>query len=179
MKKILYALVLSLLVWDVALADNFMFEEETNAYGYADKELITVIENRLSKNIIDTLEKPECNDRNLINQAQEALRPYTNEKALSIVEKRKVKLVLKNVDNFETLDIADVSPKKHRIVASRLIELKINNHLSDENIKICQSDNPVLDDKLYLVIYDDLGKIRVDIVNFADTKIPSFIFNTK
>ena len=49
----------------------------------------------------------------------------------------------------------------------------------DENIKICQSDNPVLDDKLYLVIYDDLGKIRVDIVNFADTKIPSFIFNTK
>ena len=79
MKKILYALVLSLLVWDVALADNALFEEETNAYGYADKELITIIENRLSKNIVDILEKPECNNRNLINQAQDTLRPYTND----------------------------------------------------------------------------------------------------
>lgn len=177
MKKILYALVLSLLAWNLALAENVVFEEETNAYGYADKELIAVIKNKLSRNIVDTLKKPECNDKNLITQAQEALRPYTNEKALSTVEKRKVKLVLKNVDNFEVLDITDVSPKKHRIVASRLIELKINNRLSDENIKICQSDNPVLDDKLYLVMYDDLGNIRVDIVNFTNTKVPSFIFN--
>lgn len=183
MKRYLSALVLGLLLWHPAAAQENAApiaedseETETNAFGYPDKSLVTVIENNIIDKNITVNPKPACNDPRLIQQARETLRPYINANVQSIADRRKTKLILKNIDNFTPLNIQDVKADHNRSVAARLVELKINNHLSNQNIQICQSDNPVLSAKVYLVIYDAGDLIKTDIVNFSDKTIPGFVF---
>ena len=118
---------------------------------------------------------PKCNHK-LSVLAQNTIKPLLDNEQKSIYEKRKFKLILKNVDNFVSLDINDISPTQNYKVAGRIVELKINNFLDDENIKVCKTQSPELDATLYLVMYDEGEKVRVDIVNFTDRLIPSFIF---
>lgn len=150
---------------------------ETNAFGYPDKNLVTIIENTTTDEGAHINPKPDCHNAKLVSEAQAVLQPYIDTNAQTISDKRKIKLVLKNIDNFTPLDIKQVGIEQNPIVAARMIELKINNRLSEQNIKICQSDNPVLSAKIYLIMYDDGDNVKVEILNFANKTIPSFIFS--
>ena len=174
MQKYLMALAF-LAISNVALAQESE-QEELNAFGYPDKSLVTVIEAKQISNGAKVNPKPECNNHKLSVLAQNTIKPLLDNEQKSIYEKRKFKLILKNVDNFVSLDINDISPTQNYKVAGRIVELKINNFLDDENIKVCKTQSPELDATLYLVMYDEGEKVRVDIVNFTDRLIPSFIF---
>ncbi len=184
MQKYLLALVLSLWVVSFAKAQEEMTvsdydaqeELETNVFGYPEANLVKAIVYEESLTTIKAEAKPECDDVNLAAQAREALSPYMDIDVYSAADKRKIRLVLKNVDNFSLLDHTTLVPQENRLLAARLVELKINLALYNENIRVCQSDNPILGNKLYLVMYDDPQGIRVDILNFSKKQIPSFIF---
>lgn len=180
MKKYLTALVLALILCSPALAqesDDTEEAVETNAFGYPDKSLVKVIEGVDVKGHAKINPKPDCDNPKLAAAAQETLRPLIHSAYQSIADKRRTQLVLKNTDNFTPLPLSELTPANHRRAAGRVLELKINGHLGEENIMVCQSDNPILSAKLYLVIYDDGDDVRVDIVNFNTKNIPSFIFN--
>lgn len=180
MKKYLTALVLAFVLWTPALAQEAEDDDEnieTNAFGYPDKNLVKIIDAVEVKGHAPINPKSDCNDPRLAAAAREALRPFIHSDYQSIADKRKTKLVLKNTDNFMPLPLAELTPDENRRAAGRVLELKINSRLGEENIKVCQSDNPILSAKLYLVMYDDGDKVKVDIVNFSTRNIPSFIFD--
>ena len=173
MKKYLIALTL---LWFPIVAAAQEAQEEVNAFGYPDKSLVKVIEvNQISKET-KINPKPECNDSKLAALAREAVKPYIKDEQQSIYKKRKNQLILKNIDNFAELELKDINPDNNRKVAGRIVELKINNHLDDANIKVCQTESTELRAKLYLVMYDDKDEVRVDVINIADNANPSFIY---
>lgn len=176
MKKYLIALPLIALSANVAWSQDDG-KEELNAFGYPDKSLVKVIEAPKISRGTKVNPKPQCDDPKLSYQARKVLKPFITNEQKSIYEKRKFKLILKNVDNFVPVDIEKVSSDKNRKLAGRIIELKINNSLDAENIKVCKTQSPELDATLYLVMYDERDNIRVDIVNFTDRQIPSFVYS--
>lgn len=179
MKKYLIALALVSFLCLPAYAETNEHDEdeiEVNAFGYPENNLVKVIENPQIKKNVQINAKPDCGDKRLAKQAQEALKPLIEREALKISDRRKIKLLLKNIDNFFPLPAQDISPNKNKLIAGKLIELKINRHIDAENIVVCQTDNPVLNAKLYLILYDDGDFVKVDIVNFDAQNEPSFIF---
>lgn len=178
MKKYLITLVLVLFLYSPAFAQEIEDEViETNVFGYPENEPIKVIDGIEIKNNLKINPKPDCTDPELATLAQKKLRPFLDVENQSVADKRKTKLVLKNVDNFSELSLSDIKPTTHRRAAGKILELKINNHLNDANIKVCQSDNPILSAKIYLIIYDDGNDVRIDIINFSKKIVPSFIFS--
>ena len=67
----------------------------------------------------------------------------------------------------------------NKIIKARLVELKVNKRLSDKNFKICQSNNKVLRDKLYILMYDDNDNVIIELLNLAVNGIPAFYFYDK
>jgi hypothetical protein len=152
---------------------------ETNAFGYPENNVVAVIETANSEQNTETLLKPDCQDRLLIEQTQNYLRSYFMDASPNIADRRQNKLALKNIDNFTELSQDDVNINTHRVVAARLVELKINQHVKDAQIKICQSNNPILQSRVYLVMYDENNQVRVEIVNLHKGQNPSFLFEVK
>ena len=170
----------SVMAQDVELTasdDNEEQEEELNAFGFPDKSLVKIIEGKDEKKVVQTQPLPECDDDDLLKQTRQVVAEYLDFHGSTVLTKRRASLTLKNVDNFIILPQEEVGSSYHSIVAARLIELKINNHIAKENIEICQSDNPFLKTKLYLVMYPaEQGKTKVEILNFTKGVIPTFIF---
>ncbi len=177
MKKYLLVLVLNFfLCFTVVAQDNPETQEETNAFGYPDKSFVTVINNEFTKNSVAVNDKPQCNDVRLLSQAKEVVKNYINLNARTITDKRRNKLILKNVDNFNDLHLNNINSRENRPAAARIVELKINTGLGDNNIKVCHSDNPFLDARLYLIMYDVRNEVVVEIINFRKDIVPSFIW---
>jgi hypothetical protein len=65
------------------------------------------------------------------------------------------------------------------VLKARMVELKINNRIDDSNIKLCQSDNPVLKNKLFVLMYDDNSNVKVELLNLNTEEIPTFYFYDK
>ncbi len=179
MKKFLLILIASCFLSHTVLAQGTTPEtdEETNAFGYPDKSLVAIIENTSTKSANKINAKPDCANKQLMQTAQDSLKAFLNIPSRTITNKRRHDLVLKNIANFTDLPIKDININLHRSVAARLVELKINKHLTDDNIKICQSDNPILSTKIYLVIYDKEDDVVVEIINFQKELKPSFIWH--
>ena len=111
--------------------------------------------------------------------ARTTAEPYINTPAISIFNKRRNLLITKNIDNFTDLSIEDASKMNNRVILARMTELKINKKLHNGNFKICQSNNPILKDKLFILMYDDNNNIKAELLNLAIEEIPSFYFNDK
>ncbi len=187
MKKYLIALLLVTLFTVPAFANkiteetnDFIEDEENiNAFGFPDKNVIKIIENKINNKPAKILEKPECSDKILAKMARDAAEPFINIPSISIFNKRRNLLITKNIDNFTDLSIGDIPNMQNKIILARMTELKINNNLRNENFKICQSDNPILNDKLFVLMYDNNDNIKVELLNLAIENIPSFYFYDK
>ena len=180
MKKYLVALLfLSLFICPV-FANEQVDEEyedvELNAFGFPDKSFVTLIENKQIDSQIAITPKPECSDKNLIKKVRETAKPYVESTAATIVNKRRNILITKNIDNFSDLSIDETNSMENRILKARLVELKINNKLDNRNFKLCQSDNPILKDKLYILMYDNNNNVAVELLNLAVDDVPTFLF---
>lgn len=184
MKKYLIALLALLTFAYPCLAaeqsEDEYEEVELNAFGYPDKSFVMTIENNQAKHNITPQEKPACNNKKLNNEAREVAKPFVDSNAVTIVNKRRNILITKNIDNFEDMSIDEAYNIKNRIIKARMTELKINKKLSNANFKICQSNNKILRDRLYLLMYDDdNNKVKVELLNLAIDEIPAFYFNDK
>ena len=115
----------------------------------------------------------------MINLVKENSKSYISSESSTIYTKRRNILVIKNIGNFTDLSIDDAQNMDDNILKARLVELKINNRIGNENIKLCQSDNPILKNKLYLLMYDDNSNIKIELLNLKTNEIPSFYFYDK
>ena len=177
MKKYLTALMFLAMGVLPANAQETVLEEETNVFGYPDKSFVKVIEQGFVSAFAPVNPKPDCENQRLKELTRKTLEPYIVSPKQTIVQKRRSQLTLKNIDHFVPFDANVISPDIYPELAGRLVELKINNRLSDENFKICLNDNPALETEIYLLMYDDEDRVRVDIINFSDLNIPSFVFD--
>lgn len=178
MKKYLIALLLATcFIHPISANENVNDDEEhLNAFGFPDKSFVKLIKNNQIESSVQVREKPDCNDKQLISVAQTTAKPFIDKPTITIINKRKNILITKNIDNFEDLTVENAMRLDNKIVKSRLTELKINNKLSNKNFKICQSNNPILEDKLFILMYDNDNNVKVEILNLAIDKIPSFYF---
>ena len=152
-------------------------EQQENAFGFPDKSVVKVIEQ--SANNFQDLQPvapfPTCDDIKLQQQAQQELEKYVDDGNSSIIAQRKQKLLVKGLNGFSKLSHDKINATSHAIVAARLIELKINENLSDANIQVCHAHNNALKENVYLILYHQNQQTMVDIVNFKKG-IPGFIF---
>ena len=111
--------------------------------------------------------KPSCHDKKLLNKVLARIAQYYQENPQhSIKDWRHQNLLLKNLENFEEVDLAHFSPQENYAVSDKLIEYKINHGIREENMLLCQSQN---ENKIYLLIYPKNNFYTVEILNFADS----------
>lgn len=112
----------------------------------------------------------DCNDAGLLQQVKDKISEL--QKAAddeNVVERRARLLALKHIGSFAEQNPAEFQPKDNYRVANRIIAVKINGHLKDEELKLCVGGNPVLERKVYLLMYRINGAVYVDIINYTAT----------
>lgn len=154
-------------------------EVELNAFGYPENSFVKMIENNSLKSDKKVREKPACDDKHLSKSIREVAEPFVDSSAITIINKRRNILITKNIDNFSEISLDEAYNMDNKIIKARLVELKVNKRLSDKNFKICQSDNKVLRDKLYILMYDDNDNVMIELLNLAVNGIPAFYFYDK
>lgn len=178
LKKGLLLFVLGLMFYPFCLWAQEDEEDsiELNAFGYPDKELVTIIENDNTSHASGQRDDmPDCNDPQLLEQIKDVLIPYISQEDKSIRNRRHTRLVMKNIKNFTEINSAEIDIKKDVMAADRLVEVKINFKKRNEDIKICKSDNKVLNIELYLMMYYIDKNLIVELVNLT-TENPKLVF---
>ena len=89
---------------------------------------------------------------------------------VSIYEKRQRALQKKFTQSYEEEKVAGFTSAKNRIVADKLLMTKINQHLNDDEIRLCKSK---AEDKrfkpIYLMIYvDKNNEMQLNILNYIE-----------
>lgn len=88
---------------------------------------------------------PDCNDARLLELTRRQLAAFqAAEGAGNLYDRRAQKLAVKNTAEFEELSVADFVPRDNYRVANRIISYKINRGLSNEDMRLCRGNNPVL-----------------------------------
>ncbi len=177
MKKFLIT-VLSVLFWT---SNSFTAEEkqeELNVFGYPDKTVVKIIE-RKDEVVANDVVLPNCDDEKLIAQVKEDIKPYLKNEENIVINKRKNKLIIKNLANFSEVTEDSLKLNENKAAVAGVVETKINKNLGHKKLRICKSDNPIMKTDLYLLIYEHDGKINIDVVNFIPNQTPSFKFKDK
>lgn len=107
---------------------------------------------------------PSCDNAQMIEQVREAVGAYLNlHNDGSIISRRKRNLIMKFIDKYTEIPVAEFDNSSNYLVANELILTKINKRVNEKNIRLCVSSgkNP-----LYLVIYPEDFGYRVQIVDF-------------
>jgi hypothetical protein len=111
---------------------------------------------------------PLCDDYYLMMNVSDGIKEYQkNNPPYNIIELRKQKLVLKNLNNFSEVPVTGFSQHDDFEVARDLVALKINNSLSDDNIRLCKNSAENQEIPIYLMIYYLNYEIFIKILNFA------------
>ena len=176
MKRFL-AIMLSGLVFAFQVrAQQMDHDTATDAFGYPHETVVKVIKNGkiLSKSTVNP--KPDCNEKKLLDSIKAALEKFMSGDTVSLAGKRKQALILKNIDNFSELDVSVINPDNMSSLAAKVVELKINQGIDDENIKVCQSDNPILEDKVFAVLYDINDVVAIELIDFDGSQPIKFIY---
>lgn len=151
-------------------------EEKLNAFGYPDKSLVAVIDNTPRDTTDRLAEMPNCDDPQLIEQVHAKLAPYLQDNNGSIIEKRRLALLRKGLDKFADLNSDMISPKDDLVAADRLLELKINNRLESNSVRLCRSTLPMTGINVYLVMYFSDNQLMVEILNLVKGEKLKFNF---
>lgn len=108
--------------------------------------------------------KPECQNPRLLQKVLEKIASfYRQNPSNSIIDKRRQTLMLKNLHNFQEVDIASFDPKENFAVSDQIISYKINKGLKEEQMRLCRSSYPR---PIYLLIYPHNNFYTVEIINF-------------
>ncbi len=156
-------------------------EVETNAFGYPMSEPIKLIDNTPATSDIESVKNntlPDCNDPELLAAIARQLSPIVSHNDPNIIEKRNADLLLKNIASFDEVDISELSPRKHRLAAARVVELKINNRIPETDIRVCKSNSPEIKDAIYAVVYNLQKQTLVALIS-VDWKLSDFALASK
>lgn len=178
MKKYFFIILALFLVYSTSLRAAENSKEETNVFGFPDKSFVASIDNSQPEKEFSQNVKVSCNDEKLLQQLRNFLDPYINKKNYSsAINRRRAFLIIKNLKNFEELDLKNINYQEDTLAADRLVELKINNKFSEEDIKICKASNRFIGENIYMIIYKTSDTFKVETINFETKETLSFDFN--
>ena len=112
---------------------------------------------------------PPCSDKFLVDKVLSAVREYQRQNpGTNILERRRQKLMLKNLNSFIPVSTENFTSKDDLLTANKLITLKINQGFEDADITLCKSVGSGAEYNIYLMIYpaDEVGRYHVEIINF-------------
>lgn len=108
--------------------------------------------------------KPECQNPRLLQKVLERITSfYGQNPSNSIIDKRRQILMLKNLRNFQEVEIASFDPNENYAVSDQIISYKINKGLKEEEMRLCRSS---FQRPIYLLIYPHNNFYTVEIINF-------------
>ena len=111
---------------------------------------------------------PACNDKKLHQLLERKIAEYyQTHPAVSQLEQRTQKLIIKHMNYFEDVDIATFTPQDNIYVANKYMTAKINNGLEDDEMRICRTRLTVNLPDVYLLIYSFNYSYMIDIINLA------------
>ena len=115
------------------------------------------------------LEFPDCNDGRLQRLLDEKIAEYYRKTPpSSLLEKRMQKLILRNFNDFEPVDTSSFTTDDNLRVANKLLTVKINNGLEDNEIRLCRTRGNSKLPAVYLLIYPENYYYMVDVINFVN-----------
>ena len=130
-----------------------------------DKSPIMTIYPQDHEHYLNTDNMPSCDNAELIAEVKDAVAEYlSHTPELSIIENRKRKIVLKNINAYKEIPVNEFSNHDNYQVANELLMNKINNHMTDQDFRICVSSGKK---PIYLLIYPEDFSYRVQIINFT------------
>lgn len=109
-----------------------------------------------------------CDNQEIIAQVLEHIEAYQQANpSKSIIEKRRRRLLLKNLTHFDRQNPDGFTDKNDFLTANRLVMLKINEGYRNEDFVVCKSSEEGKDYNIYLLMYQQPnGKSKVEIINF-------------
>ncbi len=153
MKYLLLA-VMSLLSFNV-FASETVEQEET----------IMIIEAPQTADEQKSEDFPTCDNDKLIDIVREHVKSHLDkETSGSIMDIRKRRLVLKNINSYTEVPVSTFDSKENFLVANEIVMNKINRDIKESDMRLCvgEGKKPV-----YLLIYPEDFRYIVQIINFV------------
>lgn len=139
-------------------------EEDIAKYIEEPKDL-SDFENLFNNKVI-----PDCNDERFVQRLKlEAGEIDDYSKLSSDMNRRKKALLLKTIGNFEEISASHIDSKENMLLANRVITTKINSGISEDNIRVCKGRAIPGGSRLYVVMYEEKGRVMVYMLNFSST----------
>ncbi len=111
---------------------------------------------------------PTCGDEELKKLVLAKVSAYHKEHPVSsILEKRRQALLYKNLKQFTEVQTEGFTSKDDFNVANKLLMVKINNGLDNNELRLCKNSGQGIAEDIYLLIYPYAYDIRVSILNFV------------
>ena len=127
-------------------------------------ERIMVIVPPEEENVESNANMPTCDNQRVIADVKEAITAYLQQhNSGSIIEKRKRNLVVKNIDKYTEIPVAEFDNSQNYLVANELVMTKINRKVKEQNLRLCVGEGKI---PVYLLIYPEDFGYRVQIINF-------------
>ena len=141
------------------------------------EQTLKVIKPSAQENAEETKAFPDCNDNLLVLEVRRVLAADTEGiKEESIAERRARLLALKNTEKFTLIELSSFKPEDNYELANIIIAAKVNDGMTNEDFRICVSDNPILKRRIFLLLQEDNTDFKVSIINYRPGKISSFIY---
>lgn len=155
MKKICLCLLLSILTFPV-YAEDRDFVADTEQLGN-----------------IHSIERPSCSDKDFQDKVIDAAKAYMENASISsTVSKRKKILKLASLRSFVSVSPKGFMPNDDYHTANALITIKINEHISEDDIILCKQSE-VNKTPVYVIAFPYLNNFKGYIINL-DEKNPEY-----
>ena len=135
-------------------------------------EINSVAERKPEAEVVHKIENkvvslPPCNDKKLYENNIEFIRDYFDKVAdISTLQRRRRHFIINNLANFDEENIANYQTSATSPVSDYIAEVKVNNGLTDENLRLCKNTSKDMFAKdLYLLIYPENEGYRVQVIN--------------
>ncbi len=122
--------------------------------------------------VVYTVEKeilpvPACNDKTLMAKTQEYITAFFDKSDnKGVLFRRRRQLLLNNMENFTTENIANYKTAATSPVSDEIMDLQINHNVPEENMRLCkkQAANKLYGD-IYLLVYPSEKGYKVHVLN--------------
>lgn len=130
-----------------------------------------VVEAEEDKQDEASAELPKCNDKEMLQQVETLVDGYNAEhQVMSLLERRRRILQLRSMSEYEEEKVSGFTSRQNREVADKLLMTKINQGLTDSQIRLCKSKVKGSGFKaVYLMMYRDKdGLVHVHVLNYLE-----------
>jgi hypothetical protein len=124
---------------------------------------------------------PMCDNQYLLHNVTTAIEQYNQKNPpANLYEKKQQLLLLRDFKGFSEVSAGGFTSNENFDISSKLVSLKINNQLTNEDIRVCKSTSQGPAKNLFLIIYPQDYEILIDLVNF-NTQEDNFLikFSTR